>query len=81
MGVGICFLVLAEERPCTAVWDGWTCFPSAQAGSVVTMPCSSQAYSSSARVCTCKCFDSTYFCYTDLLAWHCRSKNVLLHSF
>lgn len=46
--------LLAEDLPCPALWDGWTCFPSAQADSVVTMPCSSQAYSSNAQVCTRK---------------------------
>lgn len=47
-------VILAEEFPCPTTWDGWSCFPSAAAGSMVELPCSSQAYSTTASVCTCR---------------------------
>ncbi|XP_059618563.1 corticotropin-releasing factor receptor 2-like isoform X2 [Phlebotomus argentipes] len=37
---------------CPAVWDGWTCYSSVAAGTVVEKPCPTYAYSGSGPQCT-----------------------------
>ncbi|XP_063909307.1 calcitonin gene-related peptide type 1 receptor-like [Zophobas morio] len=40
-----------EEYPCPAIWDGWTCFDPAKAGTIQKETCSKQAYSTESDVC------------------------------
>jgi hypothetical protein len=39
------------EYPCPTIWDGWSCFSGAKAGTIQELPCSKQAYSTESDVC------------------------------
>lgn len=46
--------MFAAAEFCPAVWDAWSCFPQTPVNTIQTLPCSSQAYQSPDKVCTCK---------------------------
>jgi hypothetical protein len=45
------FFFSATEYPCPTIWDGWSCFSGAKAGTIQELPCSKQAYSTESDVC------------------------------